>query len=1634
MDMEMQLAEKIYQDIRNNLLSGRIIKRHRFNQDRLEYMLKDSSFTEKIAQVIAGNDYSCGAVLSVCQNLLIELSGGKQPDNWLEYAYHYALSKSFPDAVTIHLNPDFEKASVVYLEFLRVFSEYQKNASDGTFQSVYPFEMLTLDEENQLESANEYRRFKVSFRNDYIYEMMKLNQEVAGYTTLDHICGVHYLALRVARQLKQLGFEIDLGRVSGAAAGHDIGKYGCKPEEAKRVAYFHYYYTDEWFKAREITYIRNVAVNHSTWDLEFENLPIEALILIYSDFCVKAPRDSRYPFNMQFYDLAESFDVILEKLDNVDEAKEKRYRRVYAKLRDFENFMKYHGVEVDVHKPIMALSRKDPEGRHFALLQGNALTESLKYQAFRHNIGLLHTLRNESSLNAVLENARSLKLISGLRGYIYVLEEYSMYLTAKQKMTTLSFLYEMLVHPEEDIRKQCAELMGRLIANFDEDYRKELPKDVVLKLQDITALDLLKKYLELFLFPDQKVTAKHAQWIGHNLSYLVRSLFSHGKAQSKKVYVAAVMEQYKANAQDPDRMGYLLTTIESLPLDCCHDATVVHLLNYVVHALESPQTDLRLQGLSALLNLGTRMHEAMRTDLQLESLLEKELRLESNPAIRNIRLKIAQMLGVDPQLTARLKAEADQDFTVVSELFLSNLKAATSEQVKIQQIEILYRHFVEKKTEERFYTAMHFCNLLKVSAFETVRNYAGETLVRLNGHLSCEQRNDIVVELWKALEIERYQFTKYIPDYLGQLILQLNEKEIEEILDDLHDKMKKASPQICMLILKTLGVALVHYQLMVSRESCNLPERFLRRITGILLNGLAHFEPEVHRTAVSVFGRDIFGSSLLSLEQKEPLYRLVAKKMLAITGLVAEDTELTALSYAAALNHLYQFIADHSHFHGPLSLPIPERIAFFPGAFDPFSLAHVESAREIRDLGFEVYLYVDEFSWSKRTQPNIIRRQIIKMSIAEEFGLFTYPRNLVVNIANPTDLKALRSNFPEADVHIVVGSDVIANASAYAEDAGTDGIQSFSHIVFERVASLGVAESERLENRLKHIRGAVIRMNLSDKYEAISSTQIRVLIDQNRDVSDLIDPLVQKFIYERGLYRREPQFKQVLVTKALVVDVHSELSEELLREVSELSRIRYEKMITILSDAKYEHSTRILTIRSQEREGVLLGFSLFHWLRASNIYKEFKNQTICDYIYSKSMGRIIVIDGLYVHQDHNLENLEQMLLTETLASCIAKDYTYTIYRNLLSRRMTPQFKEVLELQGFVEIADDEEHQSVYAVNMSSPCTLTFDARAAIKDPYRQEILMVRAFQRTRKRLQQALTELYPGNLVLSFDRTMMYEHLIKKICDENGVSTIPEVPRQLGPLMCVPYGDVFKRWILPNTITKAFHTERYYTPDAKRYQVEAYPHYLNIDTQVETFKSFNRQLILVDDLLDKGYRLQAIQKVLQKKDVEVKKIIVAILSGRGKSMIEGENREVDSAYFIPRLRVWFNESHLYPFIGGDTLWRGSSNEISILPTVNLIMPYAWPSYIKDASRASIFRLSVVCLENAIEIMEALEEVYLMAHERNLTLAQLGDVMISPRYPDRGNDLQYDLGKKPSAYLKYDLESLMRFKHAFTDEK
>ena len=151
--------------------------------------------------------------------------------------------------------------------------------------------LLPVKEVRKEHYTREYLRFCTLVRDRYLYEFMRLGTEVTPFNTLGHIGGVSYVAVYMARQLHKRGVPVDVALIAGAAAVHDMGKYGCKKGEEKRVPYLHYYYTDVFCEREGLPQMGHIAANHSVWDLELENLSVESLLLIYADFRVKSFRD-----------------------------------------------------------------------------------------------------------------------------------------------------------------------------------------------------------------------------------------------------------------------------------------------------------------------------------------------------------------------------------------------------------------------------------------------------------------------------------------------------------------------------------------------------------------------------------------------------------------------------------------------------------------------------------------------------------------------------------------------------------------------------------------------------------------------------------------------------------------------------------------------------------------------------------------------------------------------------------------------------------------------------------------------------------------------------------------------------------------------------------------------------------------------------------------------------------------------------------------------------------------------------------------------------------------------------------------------------------------------------------------------
>ncbi len=207
---------------------------------------------------------SCAAVAEACAPML-----GKAPERgWCAFCYDFIRTRMYPQG---RFAPDaggYERGALTFLTVLHALLMRERRALP--FEPMRDFAFLAPEEYESFDHADEYRRFLAAFREEFLYELMRLGDEVTPYRTLGHIAGVHHIALTVARGIRAAGGEIDLSLVSAAAAAHDLGKYGCRPGEA--VPHLHYYYTGYWLEKRNLNAISHIAANHSTWDLELDAL------------------------------------------------------------------------------------------------------------------------------------------------------------------------------------------------------------------------------------------------------------------------------------------------------------------------------------------------------------------------------------------------------------------------------------------------------------------------------------------------------------------------------------------------------------------------------------------------------------------------------------------------------------------------------------------------------------------------------------------------------------------------------------------------------------------------------------------------------------------------------------------------------------------------------------------------------------------------------------------------------------------------------------------------------------------------------------------------------------------------------------------------------------------------------------------------------------------------------------------------------------------------------------------------------------------------------------------------------------------------------------------------------------------
>lgn len=1552
--------------------------------DALLRTLETEGYMQRFAGLFSGARLRCADVLALCRPELETLCPGEPSEGWLAYAYDYARRLLYPEKTDAE---PFAPGAVFLLSVLQVL--FAAEAELLPHDPAWTFDFLTDDELAGSPCAPSYQRFLRLWRREFVYELMRLGLEVTPYRTLEHIAGVHHIAVTAARALRKSGVAVDVALVSGAAAGHDLGKFGCRPGE--RVPYLHYFYTDQWFRRRRMTDIGHVAANHSVWDLEPDYLSVEALLLIYADFRVKQLHDAQGREITRISTLAEAFQVILDKLDDVDGEKQKRYTRVYARLEDFEQFMVSCGVDV-------TMSGGDtpplPE-KHTALMTDDEALRALTLRCVGHNMELMHRLTDQRSFARLLEEARGETDWRRLRAYLAVMESYSLYLHIPQKVQTLTFLYELLMHREGDIRRQAAALLGEIIAGFHAGYAKERPADIRPDPRAITDVDQWRLYLDKILYPDHKLMPQHRRWIGYTLKFAVGSLLSHCPGREER-FLTPVFAYYRRPEDLDDYTAFqLLDTAAALP-DTAYTASRARQMTAFAAAL-SLRKDLTI-----------RMAAVLLLDRLARLYPEDGRALEAVTAVPDGDSGTLRYLKQDV-LSQGAPLLLPED--VVSEIFLDNLKTATPWITKQGNLRLL-TDFARSGKSPALHIATHLSNLIKVSDRVTVRHSAGNALLALAPRLTADQRNEVAVELCRGLELGQQEFTKYIPDYLGRFALWLPPAELDEVLDDLRVNLSSSDSRVTVSVLDTVGVIYEAYDAYRSRfpETDDAYRRRRERLLGLLMRGLSGIDGATRQEALFVLGRRVFGSGELGRHEKRRAFMLTQRKLLSAQDEFPGEG-LTFYYRAAMLGKLYRFITEERLFHKGFDFGAPRPVAFFPGTFDPFTLSHKGIVRAIRDQGFEVLLAIDEFSWSKKTQPYRLRRRIAAMAVADVFHVSIFPEDFPVNIANPENLHELRAAFPGRSVSIVVGSDVVLHASSYKKSVTPDSIHTFDHVVFRRT------EPDAEPADYSCITGKVLELTLPPQLEEISSTRIREAVDANRDISNLIDPTVQEFIYRRGLYLREPQDKPVLRTEDLsFLPASPETAEKFLRTMLSVPTA------AALRTQIESRGDDVMVCR--DTDGTILGAASYACLDSARLFARLGDPALSGLVRQNAGGRTLLISGLFVPRGERQSDLCQLLITEVLTLALSREFTYALYLPL-EGAVSGYGRQLLTLQGFVPAGDSTD---ALAVDMRCPIVLSRNVDTAVKAPFSSSPRVLAAIAAAHRRLQAALTKLQPGSLVLSLSAGVIYHRLLQRITGRNGVPAEPTTPRVLGPDICVPYGKILRGVAVPNTVTKTLRTDKVYEPDLSTYSIEAYPDYSPLPDQVRTIHAFARPVILVDDMLHDGKRIRRLAPLLAETNTPVDQVLVGYLTGMGRDLMEQLGYDVDAIYYLPNLRLRFVESTLYPFIGGDTVRRSESLPGGLQPAVNRILPYAAPEY-TGMDDETAWELSLCCLENARDILLALETEFRSLYARNLTLSRLGEAVILPLCPDKGGCMTYDLSRAASTYLEGDIELLKRMRPA-----
>lgn len=1582
---------ELHEQIIQGLTEKDFLKKINISEEKIQSMLLNSNFISKLFVIINKTNITCEDIKELSYDLLCSVCNDL-PNEFTEYAYNYILNKTFPNLINMEFNIKYENAVLLYVKILKIIMIYieglDKEENFNINDCINDKALIDAKDE-------EYNIFLNIYNNNYIYELLRLNYDLTHSDLLFTVYGICKLAYKISNELKSnSNININQGRLYAAVIGHLIADYFEINMDKQLIKPKKYFY--DWFVKNKLFSIANISESSCIENLTSEHLGIEALIIIYCTCRINIKNSNKITY------------IKLEQY-----CKNKNIpNTIYRKIVDFERFLVSCNVN-DIYCDINYINKDT------ALLFGNEIVDYIKNLAIKNNAITMSMLSDSKLFSQIIENVKSTNIREDIIVYLNVFDTYSLYLEENKKLKLIDTLFYLLKSKDSEIRTMSSELLGKIIAFFDEFQDINTFSPISIK----TNYKLWNKYLDLFILSDDIGSKESLIFCFRDF---VESFIKNISKDDINSYIRCLLNYFSKIENDEYKAQMFIYSLTCIEIGLFNKEHIEIIFNYVLNIINICGNELRLTLLNYIFNI---IRNEKLSKSIVDNIIEKVDLINNNHSISEsyLKYKILLILKQDDKILEQYKEFMMDKSKNISEIFLNNLKTATYWLEKIISIDFLLDavNNISNKVV-LLHTATHLCNLVKVTASEIVRNKAGKALLDIGSCLSMDQSNEISVELLKGLEISNHEFSRYIPKYLGKFILLLHPKELDEIIDEINRLCKESNPSISILSLKTLCVIIQFYSEYRTKfkEPISVYNDRLKKLLGILVSGLINKNEQIRGEALLLIGTELFDSDNISCENKYIIFKQISKKVLNLLNF-NNNNEMFLLNCSVSFNCIYRFINSYCTDFEQISIPVNDKIAFFSNDFNPFSLENKKIVNNITGLGYEVYLFIDEFCWSKNLQPYKIRKEIINISISDLFDVYLFPDDISINLSNINDLKLLKKLFEgtSSTPSIVMNADELIHNEMYKMKISKNTIHNFEHIVYNNLTNKSFLDKYcETKNKLK---GKIIELDVPTEYDTLYPHTKKNDINNSLSTTTLIDNNSMKFIQKKDLYLREPKNKAVIKRRNFNIEIINNLSANIVDEIGHYI-FMYTNLYENIGEELMNKNISLLVIREINSSNRIIGFSAFHHISTSELFNEFKNSDIANYIRKNTSGKIIIIDGMYTNPSAVVNNLEQILLTETLTYCLKKDFTYALYYNTLLNYSSERIFNLLELHGFKKLEVGQNNKNIYAVDMKFPVCLTLDVENYIKEPFVNNEAVIDSIRYTRQNLQKLLTNLYPNNLVLSFDANMLQYALVEQICKGNSVSSNDSKTENIDNFICVPYGNILKGKCFPNIVTKSLHVEKSYDYEIKNYKIVENQFYPSISRQIDTIKSFGKRIILVDDILHYGHEILGLDSELKQKDIDIDKVVVSILSSNGKDMMNMLDRKVECVYFLPNLRLWLKESILYPFIGGYTVDSDKYKlDANLIPSINYILPYMTPNFIDGVDKGIIYDLSMLCLNNTRVIFEVLEKEYEKVYDKKLTLERLSEVIKTPRFPSKGVNVCYNLEKSVSSYIENDIKNLIR---------